>query len=50
MSLRKLSWPICSLVVLSLLIVACAPQAAPTQQATEAAPAAEIFHRDEVSI
>lgn len=46
MSLRKLNWLICSLVVLSLLIVACAPQAAPATeqateaQATEAAPAA----------
>ncbi|MEJ2557385.1 MAG: substrate-binding domain-containing protein [Anaerolineae bacterium] len=41
MSLRKLNWLICSLVVLSLLIVACAPQAAPaTEQAKEAAPAA----------
>lgn len=40
MNLKKVSWLICGLVVLSVLVSACAPQAAPTEKAAEA-PAAE---------
>jgi simple sugar transport system substrate-binding protein len=38
MSLKKFSWLMCSLIVLSMLATACAPQAAPQEEAEEAAP------------
>lgn len=37
MNLKKVSWFLCSLVVLSLLVSACAPQAAPAEEAAPAA-------------
>jgi len=36
-NLKKVSWFLCSLVVLSLLVSACAPQAAPAEEAAPAA-------------
>jgi simple sugar transport system substrate-binding protein len=36
MSAKKLSWLICSLVVLSVLVTACGPQATPAEEAKEA--------------